>query len=228
MRFLRFLYQSILNIIFPSTCYNCGINDDYLCEPCAVMLKPKTHQQCIVCGKLSMDGFTHPKCQTRYTPERLVTIFGYDSFPVSRLITDGKYRFIPRIFARLGNIMSAHLSLPHTAVVVPIPLHKRRMKWRGFNQAELIAKEIAGLHKLTLRALIKRVKFSSPQNGLDKEKRHSNISGVYECLEVNNTPTLVLLIDDVCTTGSTFLEATKTIKKVHKQTRVWCLAIAQD
>lgn len=228
MKFLRFLCQSILNIIFPSTCYNCGINDDYLCESCAMVIKPKTHQQCIVCGKLSMDGFTHPKCQTRYTPERLVTIFEYHSFPISRLITDGKYRFIPRIFTRLGNIIANHLSVPYSAVIVPIPLHKRRINWRGFNQAELIAKEITGAQKLTLQALIKRVKLSRPQNGLDKEKRHSNISGVYNCLEVKNAPELVVLIDDVCTTGNTFLEATKTIKKVHKKTRVWCLAVAQD
>lgn len=228
MRLFRNLAKLCLELLFPSNCYRCDLNPGYLCEPCGLSLPIKLEQCCVACGKASLGGFTHPKCQTKYLPERLVTLFDYRTFPIRQLVTQGKYHFIPGIFKRLGELLAMQISLPEGSCVVPVPLHQLKRNWRGFNQAELLAQTVAHRLELTVASNLTRPRFTKPQTGLNKALRQSNLTEVFDFQPIVPEPSLVILIDDVCTTGSTFRSATKSIKKHSINTRVWCLAIAQD
>jgi ComF family protein len=141
---------------------------------------------------------------------------------VKRLIQNFKYPpLIRELRKELSSIIISHFLLldkkPDFSnfVLVPIPLTKKKLRWRGFNQAEEIAKEIAKFFKLTLISdcLIK-IKETRDQTELSEKERKENVKGVFF---VKNKEKIweknVLLIDDVFTTGATMEEAAKVLKE---------------
>lgn len=100
-------------------------------------------------------------------------------------------------------------------VIIPIPLHPKRKRFRGFNQSEILAEEISAFLKIPVKNnILVRKKYSRPQVGLDKKQRNKNIQdafGLDSRLEISGQS--VILIDDVYTTGSTMNEAAKVLKK---------------
>ena len=98
-------------------------------------------------------------------------------------------------------------------VVVPIPLNKRRMRSRGFNQSEIIAKILSKKFDLKMNIkLLKRVKNTNTQIGMNREERVKNIKDAF--LANNSVMDLkILLVDDVCTTGATLIEASRALYK---------------
>ena len=112
-------------------------------------------------------------------------------------------------------------------IVIPVPLHKRRFAWRGFNQAQLLSQDLAGKLGLALdQNLVLRVKNTKPQVDLNREQRKANISDAF-ALRPDSlvTDKKFLLIDDVVTSGSTMNEIAKLLKK-NKAAEVWAAAVA--
>lgn len=227
MRSFASMLSFTLDIIYPKTCFRCGTGGIYLCEACQILLSANRSQVCIICGRGEPGGYTHPKCQTKSTPERLITIFDYHEPSIAGLISEGKYQFIPEVFTLLGQIAATHINLPTTTALVAIPLSKQRKKWRGFNQAETIADSISKTLSLTKIAGLRKIKHTPTQQGQNKAHRKVNPQGCFEAVAFSNVYSPVVLVDDVCTTGSTFLEATKAIKRVSRAP-IWCLALARD
>ncbi len=99
-------------------------------------------------------------------------------------------------------------------IVVPVPLHWRKRWKRGFNQAELLAREVAGRRGFQMVRALRRVKASDAQAGLSKTARRSNVQGAFQ---VRQSPTLagqrVLLVDDVMTTGATAGACARALKR---------------
>ncbi len=119
-----------------------------------------------------------------------------------------------------------HFSLPELDLVIPIPLHRRKLKERGFNQAEIIAKFIALYLNLPLvKDNLMRVRFTASQTHLKREERLINVKGAFK---VKRRGMLkgkrVLLVDDVYTTGITLNEAAKEIKRAKAEVYVFTLA----
>jgi len=110
---------------------------------------------------------------------------------------------------------------------MPIPLHKRRLRWRGFNQAEKIAKILSDKLNIPLvnNKLI-RIKYNQPQAKINSQKRKNNIIGCFqyngESLEEKN----IILVDDVVTSGSTLNECAKVLKEKGAQ-EVWGICVAR-
>ena len=97
-------------------------------------------------------------------------------------------------------------------VIVPVPLHNERLKSRGFNQAELIAQEVA--HELQIRLstrALKRVKPTQPQHGLNRRERHVNLEGAFRGDAKRLAGKAVVLVDDIHTSGATLLEAAREV-----------------
>lgn len=187
------MWKKIINILFPKFCVNCNKEGAYLCQDCFSLIPILKHQ-----------------------PEPLLFCSAsYNNFIVRKLINQFKYEpFIKGLAKPLASLIIAHLlsleKFPDLRdfILVPVPLHKKKLKQRGFNQAEEIGKEVAGFLNLPLinNALIK-IKRTPSQVGLEKEKRKQNVKGVFLCQKpklVKNKK--ILLIDDVCTTGATFAE----------------------
>ena len=106
--------------------------------------------------------------------------------------------------------------------IVPVPLHPRREKERGFNQSFILAKSVAERYNINIRAeLLKRVRDTSPQVGMNAKLRAKNLNGAFEaspeCAGLS-----VLLVDDVRTTGATLKECASELKK-HGAARVHAL-----
>lgn len=114
-------------------------------------------------------------------------------------------------------------------VVVPVPLHPRRQKERGFNQAEEIARYISKVKKLAMvsRGIIK-IRDTFPQASLEAKLRRENVKGAYKIGEKDKIENkVVLLVDDVFTTGSTLEECSRVLKEAGaREVRVLTIAHA--
>jgi len=112
-------------------------------------------------------------------------------------------------------------------LVIPVPLSKKRLRWRGFNQAELIAQKVAEKYNLKLdnKNLI-RIKHKKPQAKLNEIHRLENIKGCFSWQGENLNKKNIILVDDVVTTGATLNECAK-ILKANGAGEVWGLVVAK-
>ena len=127
-----------------------------------------------------------------------------------------------------GRISPANILLDFSKnLIMPVPLHSKRRRWRGFNQAEIIAKEVADHFKLDFNSdKLVRTKHKKPQAKLGERDRKSNI---IDCFYWNGSELAnrnVILIDDVVTTGSTLNECARILKD-NGAGEVWGLVVAK-
>lgn len=248
------LQTAILDTFFPEFCLGCNTEGVVLCTTCVAARSIVPHQICIICKKPSLFGQTHPKCSNTQTPDGLLSLYDYHDTVIARSIIYGKYKFIPKLYSLLGEQLGMILQGQPFAdkfknfVVVPLPLAKSRQRWRGFNQAALLAEAITQKNKLEIRPALERHKNTKTQKDLNKPMRQKNVQNAFMLVDPTNTkwyhtfivPKVkpapfntsvegknILLIDDVITTGSTLLEATKVLKRNGAKT-VWCVTLARD
>jgi ComF family protein len=113
-------------------------------------------------------------------------------------------------------------------LTIPVPLHPRRLRERGFNQSLLLARHVAGKLNTELDFLsLRRVRYTLPQTGLGKEERRKNVRGAFQ---VRNPEAVkgktVLLVDDVATTGNTLNECARVLIRSGCK-KVFCLVLAK-
>ena len=231
--------MSVLDILFPKRCVGCKKGGEYICPNCFAKISFDTQTICTVCNKPSIDGKTHPLCRTKYTLDGTFSSVAYKNI-VRKLLYQLKYQpyitnLLPTISelcyeAFIQNELFTKL-LKEKPVLVSIPLSPRRLRKRGYNQAELLAKELGKRFGLDAQPVLKRVKETKPQYGLKREERMENIKdafGINEKLKAGSEKyKTILLVDDVLTTGSTMSEAAKTLKKAGVK-EVWGVAFAKD
>lgn len=119
--------------------------------------------------------------------------------------------------------------LPHPDLIVPVPLHPKRLKERGFNQSGLLAGELA--HRLKAPVsfdALKRKSQTQPQTRLNREERLKNVKGAFEVTDAGKVRgRRVLLVDDVFTTGTTLSECARTLKRKGGATEVVALTVTR-
>lgn len=238
----------VLDLLFPKFCLNCGKEGNYLCQDCFSLIDISERQYCPFCTlpKIVLDGKSCSSCRNPKQLSGLYCAASYDNFIVKKLINQFKYEpYIKELSKPLSFLIITHLInldkvenfqdfTPHFSgksggfILVPIPLHKKKLKKRGFNQAEEIAKELSKNLKIPVfnDALIK-TKQTPAQVELKKEEREENIKGVFLCQK----PELVmgkkiLLIDDIFTTGSTMEEGARVLKDAGAK-EVWGVVVAR-
>ena len=112
-------------------------------------------------------------------------------------------------------------------VIVPVPLHSSRLRERGYNQSELLGHQIARLLNLPVKAdALQRIRHTKSQMELSASERHQNVANAFACADKSLSGQTVLLIDDVCTTGST-LDACACALKQSGVTSVWAVTLAK-
>lgn len=214
------IQEEILNLIYPQTCGICGkIDPNSLCKRCEINLKSQLNINII------------EEVEDKYFDE-LICIFKYEG-QIRKLILDYKFNEKSYIYMTFVKLLlkdkKIFENIKNYDTIIPVPISKKRQKERGYNQSELIAKEIAKKIKLEYRnnCLIK-TKNIIEQSKLNKEDREKNIQGVYR---LENGQSLknkkILLIDDIYTTGSTVNECSKIIRKANPR-RICVLTIAKD
>ena len=219
----------LLDLFFPKRCLGCDTWGSYFCPQCLKKIRPFKNQICPVCQKLSFFGKTHPGCQTKFSLDGLVSIFPYKK-EIKRAIIKLKYKLVTDLARELIEISSSNLHFPLKGklTIVPIPLHPRRERERGFNQAALLGELLAKKQGWkTENKLLKRVVHTPPQVSLKGKQREVNIKGVFELNQELGQKNLNLVIfDDVWTTGSTLKESGRILKKVGFK-KIWGLTLAR-
>lgn len=144
-----------------------------------------------------------------------------------------KYKKLQVLSGKLGTLLAERLVQNNDRgseiILVPVPLHPFRLLSRGFNQAELLGKQVEKILGLKLVSALKRQKATAPQFGLTKNLRQGNMENAFafnmRYLDtINNS--VVVLIDDIVATGSTISECAKALKQ-NGAKEVWALVLAK-
>ncbi len=221
--------MDIRDLLFPKKCVGCGKWGNYLCGDCFSQLKWLRSQICPGCGRQAVEGKTHWRCLRRWGMNGLVSLLVYEGV-TRRMITALKFKFVADLAKEVvGKIVDGQEDWAEKFrgfTVTPVPLHAKRLKWRGFNQAEMIAKIVAKKWGLEFREILERVKQTGQQVGKTREERWGNIKGVFGLKAEDRLPGTILLIDDVWTSGATMQECAKVLKRAGVK-EVWGLTLAR-
>jgi len=218
----------LLDFFFPRRCLGCGQWGHYFCQECVKKIKLIERPICPVCGQAAIGGKTHPRCQTKYSLDGLTSIFVYESL-IKEAIGQLKYKFITDLAEELVNLVPESKLYSEAKILLPLPLHPRRQRWRGFNQAELLGEILAKKFNWPLRReVLERYRYTQPQVKLKAKERKKNIRGAFRIKpKVKIDKQLkVWLFDDVWTTGSTLREAGQVLKRAGTE-EVWGLTLAR-
>jgi ComF family protein len=229
------LGKSVLDLILPLRCAGCDKVGFWICPDCLSQLKLVEEFACAVCGRPAIKGFTHPRCRSRYSLDRLISIYQFRG-PLREAIHLLKYRRVTglaQVLADLvaGEVESLGLDFGTEAVVVPVPLHWLKSLKRQFNQAELLADGLGKHLDLQVRSdILRRRRNTESQTELKRDERRQNVAGAFKVFTVKEKEVKdrdFLVIDDVCTTGATLNSCANALKRVGAR-YVWGLTVAKD
>ncbi len=214
----------LADFIFPLYCLGCGKPGVIFCQKCQKKILLKSFQVCPFCEKaITLRGEVCQLCKKTDTfqktcLEQLVVATSYNEKAIQKIIHLLKYNFIKDLSEPLGNILTKALLknldfIPD--LIIPVPLHPFRLRWRGFNQSEILAQKIATQISPPFeipveKELLKRIRYTLPQMKIKNQKeRKTNLVDAFG-LEKNSFQKIrgkkILLVDDICTTGTTLFE----------------------
>jgi ComF family protein len=240
------LFKALLDLIYPPRCLVCedfllkpGENPEWsdgLCVACGQGLVRNAGPKCSICGRpfpagTRPDHWCEPCLRKPPFYEALGAPYAYEG-TVANVILRFKYGGMARAAAVLGPLLAdfavGWLKDAPEGVVMPVPLHTKRLKQRGYNQSLMLARYVAARLSAELDyGSLKRLKHTPPQAGLNREERRKNMKGAF-FLERPQTVEgrTILLVDDVATTGETLNECARILKKAGS-TGVLCLVLAR-
>ncbi|MEO7051834.1 MAG: ComF family protein [Rhodanobacter sp.] len=229
---LRQVWCNLHRFVLPLRCLLCGgagANDLDLCADCAAEL-PRNRCCCARCAlPLATPAVLCGECQ-RHVPEwdAAWAPFRY-GWPLDRL--ESRYKFGKDLAAgRVLSILWARESRPieRPLLLVTVPLHRSRLRRRGYNQALELARPLARELGVPLRHdVLRRVRHTAAQTDLDAVSRRRNVRGAFAVREAASLPAHVAILDDVMTTGATLSECTRVLKRSGvARVDVWALARA--
>lgn len=226
----------VLDLMFPKRCIGCRHLGSYFCESCTRTIQVITSGEgvCPMCQRRALDGQTHRSCLARYSLDGLTCFFRYRGV-VQKGIKAIKYRFVFDSAQAFAELVPLQLLTSQNIVgkgrgkdivLVPIPLHKSRMRERGFNQAEMLGIHIARRFGILMTTdVLVRKKPTLPQVTMkDRDKRLKNMANVFSVMKV--PPRYVILFDDVFTTGATMRSAAEALKRAGAKF-VWAVTMAR-
>lgn len=223
------ILRTTRRIAYPERCAGCERDTTatpgiYICNQCHALISQPAFLICPICKKRVVFGNRgglgpHATCQARM-PYFLISPAWYGNQVVQKIIREYKYRWFSKLREPLGSMLSQAIqsaAVPKllTYLIVPIPLHPIKLRTRGFNQAEELAKVVSSELKLPIDAgILARTRFTRPQAKIKSwEKRKENISGVFTVTKPEAVVgKRILLIDDITTSGATLGEAACALK----------------
>lgn len=223
---------SLLDLLFPKRCVSCGRFGAYICRDCFTKIEYIDKPVCPICQRQAVEGKTHPGCRNRYRLDGLVVICRYQG-PIKEAIAKVKYKWVYDVEKVLVDLIADNLwkfDLPKDLILVSVPLHAKRKSWRGFNQAEILAKSLAKSFGMPFADVLVRVRETATQVGLKRDKRKENVKGAFALRQAQGRTIDVkgrdiVLVDDVYTSGATMGECCRVLKKAGAG-EVWGMAVA--
>ena len=214
--------ENLFNNIFPPKCLFCGKIEAHLCKSCLTKCNTLLGGYCIVCDGKTRYGATHKKCYKKGVPVQVISCFQYEGL-VRTCIKRSKYN--SKLFSAMKNLVRHGLAIVSDEIfqipkirefiVIPVPSSQKKLTWRGFNQAEILADIFSKKFKVKKdRSILTRVSDTKAQYEIGREKRFENVKGVFRTSKLGAAKIKgrkVFLIDDICTTGATLLETSKVL-----------------
>ena len=223
------LTKSAIDLIFPIHCSGCGREGGIICGPCADGLERLTPPYCRICAAPGVGGMCRWCLQFPRGFDSLRSPFRFEG-AVREAVHALKYRGVRVAAGTLAALMADYLHRNPVAadVLIPAPLHPRRLRSRGYNQSALLALQLGKSLGLPVREdLLIRVTNARPQVGArTQEERRNNVANNFAC-DADATGLTALLIDDVATTGSTLSECARALKNAGAA-KVCALTLARD
>lgn len=225
------LKNFIIDIFFPPKCAHCGKVGFSICPGCLEEIQLNIVQVCPGCNKISASGKYCPRCRPK-NHLLAVTTCGIFRDPVLKdAIHDFKYNGIYSLAPTLSEIIIKKILKEKIKfdVITFVPIAKNRERKRGYNQSELLTKEVAKKFEKPLFDKFLKVKYTKPQVGLSGKARRENLKNSFYINQKYKDVfgKKVLLIDDVCTTGSTLNECARVLKKSGAKT-IWAVVLARE
>ncbi len=220
----------LIDIVFPPLCVHCGREGAWLCRSAQSII----NQESLLIDPLPIRGV-----------DRVITRGSYDCEPLAQLIQKLKYHYWSGLSGVLDDVLEplrSELSRLADAVLVPVPLHRRRQRERGFNQSLLISRALSRVTGRPIIPLLARMKYTVPQARLSAVERLTNMIDAFgrgqpvasrrRITRGGTSPTSggwppsVILVDDVITTGSTMAECASVLRQ-HGVHNITAIALAK-
>jgi ComF family protein len=228
-----------IDYFFPPHCISCWQQGNYLCKNCKKKLLPHP-EICPLCHRFSANYETCLNCKTekKWHLEWIIIPFCYSN-EIKKLILKLKYGhkkdlidfLTDRLILALQiNKKTQSLFIIHSSLFISyVPSHRYRKYFtKGYNQSELLAKDLAKKLHLTCNQLVQKTKHTKSQAGLDRKARLKNLKNAFVLKKnILNGNETVLLVDDVTTTWSTLNQIAKTIKTSYPKAKIRWLVIAR-
>jgi len=219
----------VIDLLFPQWCVGCGKEGSFICDSCRSSMTRIMPPLCPKCGKPQPNGALCSSCANwQAVIDGIRSPFRFEGI-IRQAIHQLKYRNLRALATPLAQLLNDYLRnnpVPGE-VLVPVPLHRKRIRDRGYNQSSLLANELGKLTDLPVvdGCLIRR-QYTPPQARTSTvAERRSNVTNAFICRDHRLRGKQVLLIDDVSTSGATLDACASALKEA---TSVWGLVLAKE
>jgi len=218
--------EAALHVLLPRACVHCRADLSFgdeqpLCETCRQALPPPGPAACLRCdGRLGARRDLCSSCAGRLFSCRLIRAATEHRGPAASLVHAFKFRGLPSAARAAGVEMARAIEkrpgLSDFDALVPVPAHPERERRRGYNQAELLAREVGAATGLPILTILERRRWGAPSWSIGRLGRKTALSGAFALragCEKRTGGSRLLLIDDVCATGTTLEECARALRE---------------
>lgn len=214
------LKTAAFDYIFPVECLGCEKEGELICSACFNKIELIKEEFCFFCQARRTIAGICLSCQEKFGISRAVASAPYKGGLAGRLVEEFKFNFVEELAQPLAELIARQIERKHwtaifsKAIFVPVPLSKKRILERGFNQSEALAKRLALKYNGCVEnKLLKRIRNTEQQARLSRPDRFENVSAAFACEAACPAPEQIILVDDILTTGATFIEAAQTLRR---------------
>ncbi|MDD7402698.1 MAG: ComF family protein [Butyribacter sp.] len=236
---LSTIKEIIWQMLYPKRCVICDqiLESDrqYLCRHCENIPQYIGRHYCLKCGKpVGEEEEYCRECKGRETSYLCGrAVFLYDTFmqtSISRFKYQGRQEYAAYYARQMYQVLGEWIEQTKADALIPVPIHKKRRRKRGFNQAEVLAEQLSGLCCIpVLEDFLIRTRNTLPQKELTQKERMHNLEGAFQINakqeeKLNRNMKCVIIVDDIFTTGSTIESCSKVLKSYGVE-RIYFLSI---
>lgn len=218
----------VLGLLFPPKCITCNREGSFICSSCALTINRIKPPVCPVCV-LPLSGRNYCDCRYWQSLDGLTSPFVFRGV-IREAILQMKYHNLRAVAPLLAGMMYNHLVTRTVKpdLLVAVPLHRKRLWNRGYNQSELLTRELSRLAGIAIsRCLVKTRDTGSQVKSGNTRARRRNVNRAFGWKGAALHDRNVLLVDDVATTGATLDACANTLKSAGAR-QVWALTLARE